>query len=52
MTSIGFKGLLACGLFAGLMFATGHAGGGLAIAVAGASLAWMARGKAVRRDLR
>ncbi|NLF54336.1 MAG: hypothetical protein GX576_08075 [Thauera phenolivorans] len=35
--------LTGLGLFAGLLFGTGHAGGGVAVVVAGMAMAWMQR---------
>lgn len=35
--------LLGFGLLAGLMLGTGHAGGGIALMMAGAACAWLSR---------
>jgi hypothetical protein len=44
--------LMPLGLLAGLMLATGHTGGALAVAVAGGACTWMTRADALKRDLR
>lgn len=35
--------VMGLGLLAGLLFGTGHAGGGVAVVVAGMAVAWMQR---------
>lgn len=44
--------LMGLGVCAGLMMGTGHVGGGLAVAVSAAALAWLGRVEAPRGEPR
>ncbi len=43
-------GVMGLGLFAGLMFGSGHPGGGMALAVAGAVGVWLLYANRIHRD--